>query len=261
MGHDWDGPVWDAIGATLGTRAGPAAVERAQLLGIPAAVAVAPPEPRPGLSRPGGPGRAGSGLLVDLSSLWAGPLCARLVGDAAGLSVVKVEDPGRPDGARAGPPRFWARLNDGKEHLALDLAAPADRARLGRLVAEAAVVVTSSRARALAGLDLDPAEHAAAGRVWVAITGYGLGDPGRDWVAFGDDAAVAGGAAVAAGGASAPVFVLDAVADPLAGLRGAAGALDALEASRGALLDVALRDVVAAALGHHYASRFDQEVV
>ena len=82
----------------------------------------------------------------------------------------------------------------------------------------------------------------------MAITGYGLDGPERDWVAFGDDAAVAGGAAVAAGGPDAPVFVLDAVADPLAGLHGAAAALDALGAQQGAVLDVALRDVVAAAL-------------
>jgi hypothetical protein len=261
MGHPWDGPPWDAVGASLRTRPGRAAVERAQLLGIPAAAAGPPPNiPLPS-ARVGGRRAREARLLVDLSSLWAGPLCARLVGDAAGLSVVKVEDERRPDGARAGPPTFWERLNHDKEHLILDLAAPTGRARLGQLVAEADVVVTSGRPRALAGLGLDPAAHAAAGGVWVAITGYGLDGPQRDWVAFGDDAAVAGGAAVVAGGEAAPVFVLDAVADPLGGLHGAAGALDALAARRGAVLDVGLRDVVAAALQHpHYAASINQEV-
>ena len=38
-------------------------------------------------------------LVVDLSALWAGPLCAHLLG-LAGARVVKVESLGRPDGAR-----------------------------------------------------------------------------------------------------------------------------------------------------------------
>jgi hypothetical protein len=248
MEHPWDGPPWDAVRDAVATRPGRVAVDRAQLLGLPAAVAVPPPTGRSPRTLPGGVRARDARRLVDLSSLWAGPLCARLLADAAGLSVVKVEDERRPDGARAGPPRFWDRLNHDKEHRSLDLAAPAGRARLGRLVADADVVVTSGRPRALAGLGLDPAAHAAAGGVWVAITGYGLDGPERDWVAFGDDAAVAGGAAVAAGGPDAPVFVLDAVADPLAGLHGAAAALDALGAEHGTVLDVALRDVVAAAL-------------
>ncbi len=80
-------------------------------------------------------------------------------------------------------------------------------------------------------------------------------------MAFGDDAAVAGGVAVAAGGPSRPVFVLDAVADPLSGLRGAAAAADVLATHRGAVIDISLRDVVADALRTwHYAARNDQEV-
>ena len=261
MEHPWAGPPWDVVAAAVAARAGRGAVERAQLLGIPAALAGPPPGDRGPATRPGGRRTRDARLVVDLSSLWAGPLCARLVGDAADLRVVKVEDPRRPDGARAGPPTFWERLNHDKEQLSLDLAAPSGRARLGQLVADADVVVTSGRPRALAGLGLDPAAYAAAGGIWVAITGYGLDGPQRDWVAFGDDAAVAGGAAVAAGGETAPVFVLDAVADPLAGLHGAAGTLDALAARRGAVLDVGLRDVVAAALrAPQYASSTDQEV-
>jgi len=205
--------------------------------------------------------RRASGLVVDLSGLWAGPLCARLVGSVTGKRVIKVEDPGRPDGARAGPPAFWQRLNGAKDDVPVAFTTDAGRRELAALLADADVVVTSARRRALDALGLHPAEHAARGVVWVAITGYGLTGPWSNRVAFGDDAAVAGGAAVAAGGTDHPVFVLDAVADPLSGLSGAAATVDALAAHRGAVIDVAMRDVVAGALtAGRYAARTDQEV-
>jgi hypothetical protein len=261
MRRPWDGPVWDAVADALRDQPAEAAVERAQLLGIPAAIAVSPPAPRRVATRLAGPARRTPTLVLDLSNLWAGPLCARLVGDATELRVVKVEDPQRPDGARGGPPPFWHRLNGAKEHTAVEFATDAGRRDLAALLDDADVVVTSARPRALDALGLNPAEHAARGGVWVAITGYGLTGPWRNRVAFGDDAAVAGGAAVVAGAADHPAFVLDAVADPLSGLCGAAAALDALDARRGAIIDVSLRDVVADALtAGQYAAQTDQEV-
>jgi crotonobetainyl-CoA:carnitine CoA-transferase CaiB-like acyl-CoA transferase len=175
-------------------------------------------------------------------------LCARLVGDAIGLPVVKVESARRPDGARRGSPDFWERLNAGKEEVALDLDDERGRRRLREAVDGAAVVVSASRPRAFAHLGVDPVEIAARGVVWVSITGYGWFGPGHDRVAFGDDAAVAGGAAVAAGGPESPVFVLDAVADPLSGLAAANAAVDAWGAGGGAFVDVCMAGVVAAAL-------------
>ena len=61
---------------------------------------------------------------------------------------------------------------------------------------------------------------ARAGRVWLRITGYGTEAGSAERVAFGDDAAVAGGL-VGYDGAG-PVFVGDAIADPLTGLEAAA---------------------------------------
>ena len=51
--------------------------------------------------------------------------------------------------------------------------------------------------------------------------GSGRRGPGRDRVAFGDDAAVAGGLVVRPSDDRAPLFVADAVADPIAGLAAA----------------------------------------
>lgn len=254
MACEWDPPVWDAIVEHACTVTARDAVERAQLLGIPAAVAIAPDEydgPTVAVG-PGGPPpakrHAPPPLVVDLSALWAGPLCTKLLGAALGTRVVKVEHLARPDGARAGPPAFWRSLNAGKEERHLDLASATGRAELAELLAHAGVVVSAARPRALAHLGLDPDRYAARGVVWVSITGYGLAGDRADWVAFGDDAAVAGGVAVAAGGPDAPVFVGDAVADPLAGLAGAVVAARLVRARRTGVVDVAMAGVVNRAL-------------
>lgn len=259
LSRETDAPIWDAVGEAAGSMVASEAVERAQLLGIPAAVAIAPDEfvgstiavdrsatradrPRSSVRREPTP------LVVDLASLWAGPLCAKLLGAALDARVVKVEHIGRPDGARGGPPAFWHSLNGRKEERHLDFSTETGRAELAELLAQARVIVSSARPRALTHLGLDPARTAARGAVWVSITGYGMTGPRADWVAFGDDAAVAGGVAVAAGGPDAPVFVGDAVADPLAGLAAAVVAARVVEARRSGVVDVAMAGVVNRAL-------------
>jgi hypothetical protein len=255
MERQWDGAPWDAVAEHLADVDAPAAVERAQLLGIPAAVAVAFTKAEAVRIVPGARAadRVSEPLVLDLSALWAGPLCARVLG-GLGARVVKVELAGRPDGARGGHPEFWARLNATKEQRTVELDA------LPELVSRADVVVTSARPRAIEQLGLDLERRAAErGLVWVAITGYGIANRWRDRVAFGDDAAVAGGLAVAAGGARAPVFVGDAPADPLAGLRAANGARDLLQRGSGGVVDVSMRGVIAAALvGARYPASIEE---
>jgi hypothetical protein len=249
MEHDWHGPVWDAVERALAGMAADAAVDRAQLLGIPAAVAVAaPPASTPDEPRLGHRvSRLDGTRVLDLSALWAGPLCARLLGEL-GATVTKVELRGRPDGARAGPPAFWRALNGAKRERIVDTTA-----ELAALLDDADVVITSARARALEQLGLELARRVQErAMVWVAITGYGIRGAWRDRVAFGDDAAVAGGLAVAAGGVDAPVFVGDAPADPLTGLAAAVAPAQAVSTGRGSLVDCALRDVVAAAIAPQY---------
>lgn len=249
MGRAWDGPVWDAVAEHVRATDAEDAVDRAQLLGIPAAVAADPPSEaaivRPVRMVRGAAGRGrDEPVVVDLSALWAGPLCARLLGER-GARVLKVEFAGRPDGARAGPPEFWDRLNGAKEDVVLDLSGSERQGALTALLDDADVVVTAARPRAVAGLGLGldrrVREH---GLVWVSITGYGFTGAWSDRVAFGDDAAVAGGVAVAAGGPDAPVFVGDAVADPLAGMHAAVAAVECLEDGVGAVVDVSMRDCV-----------------
>jgi hypothetical protein len=231
-----------------------ALVDRARLLGLPAAVAAPPAAVAPPWCRlaAAGMGRATPRprpLVVDLSALWAGPLCTQLLG-LAGARVVKVESTRRPDGARAGPQPFWQLMNAGKASVALDFRTDAGRERLLRLVERADIVVESARPRALEQLGIDAGAQVAGrrGLTWVSITGYGRREPGAGWVAFGDDAAVAAGLAAATGGEDAPLFCGDAIADPLAGLHAAVAAWASWRSGGGHLLDLALCDVTAHAL-------------
>ena len=191
-------------------------------------------------SRP--PADAGDLVVADLSALWAGPLVgAVLVG--VGARVVKVESTTRPDSARVGSPRHFAGLDRGKEPVTVDLTTQLGRTELHGLVDGADVVITSARPRALEQLGLRPADAVRTGRprVWVMVTGYGT-DPGSaDRVAFGDDAAAAGGLVVRDD--RGPCFCADAVADPVTGLAASAAVLRALADGGEHLLVASMADV------------------
>ena len=182
---------WDEVADHVAGRAAADLVERAVLLGMAVAsvgeraragrVAGTDEDTVPGVTvsalGDAAPTVSGRPLtVVDLSTLWAGPLAASLV-RRAGAQVVKVESSTRPDGARSGPPAFFRSLNGGKVPVTLDLSSAAGRRALGDLVDRADVVVTSARPRALVQLGLDPFARVAAGgpRVWLAVTGYGAG--------------------------------------------------------------------------------------
>jgi hypothetical protein len=204
-----------------------------------------PPEPWRILG-PSGTTRQGStrpGLVVDLSVLWAGPLCANLLG-LAGFTVVKVESSTRPDGARLGPPEFYDLLHGGHRSVVVDFDDAADRGRLLELMSTADVVIESSRPRALDQIGLGPEGVLSRSpeTVWVSITGYGRTGPWSNRIAFGDDAAAAAGLiAVDAGGA--PLFCGDAIADPLTGLHAALAVVAMWSSATGGLVDLSLRDV------------------
>ena len=186
--------------------------------------------------------KAFSTLVVDLSALWAGPLCTHLL-SLAGARVIKVESEIRPDGARGGNPDFFDLLNGGKQSVAFDLSSNNGRGQLLSLLSQADIVVEGSRPRALAqmGIDARALVEKVPGLCWLTITGYGRAEPMANWVAFGDDAAVAAGVAEAT--AVPPLFCGDALADPLAGIHAAIAAMAFWQGGGGVLIDIALRDV------------------
>ena len=129
----------------------------------------------------------------------------------------------------------------------LDFRSPAGRAEAAALLDTADVVIEASRPRALQQLGLGPDDRPERpGRVWLSITGHGRSAPGRDWVAFGDDAAVAAGV-VGRDASNQPVFCGDAIADPITGLVGAVAVLRALAAGGGQLIDLAMSGATGAA--------------
>ncbi len=270
--------AWGFAQRALRTRALGTMIRRGRLMGMAVApVSEAPTRPTPWLradltrrlGTPPFPGQ--SPRVLDLSSLWAGPLCAQLLG-ASGARVIKAESVHRPDGARRGDPRFFDLLNAGKLSVALELGQARGITALRALIAQADIVVESARPRALAQMGIDPRAclDARPGQVWVSITGYGRSGEAGGWAGFGDDAAIAAGAAVgtavgtavgaapggtagtatraAAGPGRAPVFCGDAIADPLTGLHAAVAALAHWQSGAGGLLDLSLSGVTRSAL-------------
>src|ERR1700691_3984861 len=235
------GDAWTWLPHWAGTRATEAVVARAQLLDIAAAAlgeaGAEPPAVRVCGGR-AGPRRPDGLLVADLSSLWAGPLCAQVLA-LGGAVVVKGETPSRPDGTRSGEPAFYDWMNFGKLSYAVDFDSDSDALR--RLLSAADIVIEGARPVALRRRRLSAEDlPGRPGRIWLRIRGY-RDQPHRP--AFGDDAAVAGGLVGAAG--DGPVFCGDAIADPLSGLEAARAVGESLRRGGGEVVDVSMAQVAA----------------
>lgn len=243
---------WDTVTQWAMTLGRDDAVERAQLLGLAAATIpeAGTPLDEQSTRRLGAAVRCTAGsavrtdghapVVVDLSSLWAGPLCASLLG-MCGADVIKVESSSRLDGARRGPAAFYDLLHAGHRSVTVDFGSTAGRRQLHVLIDNADVVIDSARPRALRQLGIDAERCVDRGIIWVSITAYGRTGPWANRVGYGDDIAAAGGLVSWLDGR--PVPVGDAIADPLAGVHAAAATAAALLDDHGWLLDLSMRDV------------------
>lgn len=227
---------WAQLARALPARAAAEVVAQGALLGLAVALPGETQEPAPVASA--APGRAwrGAARVLDLSALWAGPLCGALLA-AAGADVLRLESATRPDPTATVQPRLYARLNGAKRHGVLDLATAAGRAALAAAIVRADVIITSARARGLRALGWIPSGWSHA--IHVAITAHGLAGAGAGRIGFGDDCAVAGGL-LDRDRDGRPAFVGDAIADPLTGIRAASLALGALSRGECGTLDVSL---------------------
>jgi crotonobetainyl-CoA:carnitine CoA-transferase CaiB-like acyl-CoA transferase len=256
-----DGPAdWDALAAACAAGGVAELVRRAREVGIAAApcrtprgmvppwferIAEAPPAAPPS-RRP---------RVIDLSSLWAGPLSASMLG-MLDADVIKVESATRRDGMDQGSPALFRLLNADKEILVLDLADASGCDRLRGLMADADIVIESARPRGLRqmGIEAERILLDRPGMVWLSITAYGRGEPEGNWIGFGDDTAVAAGySALLPHDTDGPILCADAIADPLAGLHAALAAWDAWITGRGGLISVSLHGVAAHCIGFRLA--------
>jgi hypothetical protein len=247
---------WDAVTAAVAGHETAELVDRGRLLGLAVAPLQRPAPPSAWFHR-GHRGRATTRpaaarpLVVDLSPLWAGPLCGHLL-MLAGAEVIKVESRSRPDGARRGNANFYDLLNAGKASVALDFDAAQGRDALRALLLQADVVIEASRPRALRQLGIHAEEliDARPGLSWIGICGHGRDGDAENWIGFGDDAGVAGGlSALMLEVTGLPLFCGDAIGDPLTGLHAALLAWSSWRAGGGELLWLSLSEVVAHCAG------------
>ncbi|MFE5916040.1 CaiB/BaiF CoA transferase family protein [Streptomyces sp. NPDC056468] len=211
-----------------------------------------------------------SGLRVlDLATLFAGPLAATMLGDF-GAEVVKVEHPEKPDPSRGhGPSKdgvglWWKVLGRNKRTITLNLSKPGGRATLLRLVATADVVIENFRPGTLERWDLGWPELSAANPrlVLARITGFGQFGPYAHRPGFGTLAEAMSGFAALTGEPDAPPTLPPfGLADSIAGLATAYAVMTALAArertGEGQVVDMALIEPMLLALGPQ-ATWYDQ---
>ncbi|MET7572580.1 CoA transferase [Streptomyces sp. NPDC005492] len=203
-----------------------------------------------------------SGLRVlDLATLFAGPLAATMLGDF-GAEVVKVEHPAKPDPSRGhGPSKdgvglWWKLLGRNKRTITLDLSKPGGRDTLLRLAATADVIIENFRPGTLEKWDLGWGELSAANPrlVLARVTAFGQFGPYAHRPGFGTLAeAMSGFAAITGEPDAPPTLPPFGLADSIAGLATAYAVMTALAArdrtGEGQVVDMAIIEPILTALG------------
>jgi crotonobetainyl-CoA:carnitine CoA-transferase CaiB-like acyl-CoA transferase len=207
--------------------------------------------------------------VIDLSTLFAGPMAAMHLGDM-GAAVVKVEHPTRPDPARGhGPSKngdnlWWKTLGRNKRTISLDLHTPGGRDALLRLAENADVLIENFRPGTLErwGLGYDVLSERNPRIVVARVTGFGQKGPYRSRPGFGTLAeAMSGFAAMTGEPLGPPVLPPFGLADGVASLATAYAIMVALHARErsgvGQEIDVAIIEPILAMLGPQI-TRWDQ---
>jgi crotonobetainyl-CoA:carnitine CoA-transferase CaiB-like acyl-CoA transferase len=201
--------------------------------------------------------------VLDLATLFAGPMAATLLGDF-GAEVIKVEHPERPDPSRGhGPAKdgiglWWKVLGRNKRPITLDLSKPGGRATLLRLAATADVLIENFRPGTLEKWGLGWAELSAANPrlVLARVTAFGQFGPYARRPGFGTLAEAMSGFAALTGEPDAPPTLPPfGLADSVAGLATAYAVLTALAAREptgaGQVVDMAIIEPILSVLGPH----------
>jgi formyl-CoA transferase len=197
--------------------------------------------------------------VLEATTTWAGPMCGCILADF-GADVIKVEQPGG-EIARRSPPFLpgtrpplsfmHATVNRNKRSLVLDLRASEGRDLFLELARESDIVVENFRPGTTTrwGIDYAAVRGVRGDVVYVSISGYGQYGPWSQRVGYDPLAQAASGFLSLNGSPDGePVKSPTFLADDLAGVHGALGALAALRhrdaSGEGQHIDVSLMDAM-----------------
>ncbi|HAF67881.1 MAG TPA: CoA transferase [Acidimicrobiaceae bacterium] len=195
--------------------------------------------------------------VVDISTIFAGPHCARYLADF-GADVVKVERPSgdstRNIGWRAadGETLWWKLVNRGKRAITLDLKDGDDLATLMRMLSVADVLVENLRPGKLESLGLIPDElfEANPKLTITRVTGFGQSGPYRNRPGFATLAeAMSGFSAMSGEADGAPLLPPIALTDEVTGLAAAFATMVAVHSGGGQTVDVNLLETMMQIMG------------
>ena len=195
--------------------------------------------------------------VLELGTLIAGPLCARMLGDF-GAEVIKIEAPESGDQLRQwrkmyGDTSLWWYVQArNKKSLTLNLRDPEGQEIVRKLAAEADIVVENFRPGALEKWNIGWQALSAINPklVMVRLSGFGQDGPYRDRPGFGVVAESMGGMRYVTGYPDRPPVRLGiSIGDSIAALHGVIGAMMALHqrnanGGKGQYVDVALYEAV-----------------
>jgi CoA:oxalate CoA-transferase len=206
--------------------------------------------------------------ILDLTRVLAGPYCTMVLADL-GARVIKVEAPGRGDDARhigpfvGGRSAYFMSLNRGKQSIALDLKADADRPIFERLLAQADVLVENFRPGTMDGFGYGwESLHARHPRlIYAAASGFGQTGPYRSRPAYDMVVQAMGGMMSLTGHPGGPpTRVGSSIGDITAGIFTAIGINAALyhraQTGDATMIDVAMLDSQVAILENAIARYF-----
>jgi crotonobetainyl-CoA:carnitine CoA-transferase CaiB-like acyl-CoA transferase len=203
-----------------------------------------------------------SGLRVlDVATIYAGPLTAMLLGDF-GADVIKVEhprgDPLRTHGpAREGHGLWWKVLGRNKRAMTLNLSTPGGQETLRALAAKSDVLIENFRPGVMEHWNLGYEQLSAVnpGLIMLRVTGFGQFGPYSQRPGFGTLAeSMSGFANITGQPDQPPTLPPFGLADGISGLAGAVAALVALyhrdaRGGKGQMIDLAIIEPILTILG------------
>ncbi len=213
--------------------------------------------------------------IADMTRIWSGPLCSRLLGDL-GADVLKIEAPmGR--GPSSAPAMFsglkegesfeqlWNRhglnnkLNRNKRSVSLDLKSEAGREIFLKIVAESDVLIENFSVRAMPslGLDYETLHQVNPRLIYIAMPALGREGPYKDYVGLGPSIEPLSGLPEIMGYShEEPRVTSQAITDAAAGITAATSVLAALKHRRdtgeGSLVDLSQSEAMGCYIGEFY---------